>query len=644
MIRLPTNFLITAMAYCLSTPLLAATFDVVTIVDDLLIGADHSSGNIASVGDLLFIPGDSDRGFELHWTDGQTASGIDFNQDRYSFPQNLRNEDNHLYLWANLGDIPALQPTQFRFDNGQFLPVTRDQFQYYPNAPELDGWRYFTRTDDANQNRLVRINEDDVVENLNVVPDGSLYGPVGGQILIVEDLGSDGYRLRSTNGQQVVELAMFDSSIFPIIPHSYTQMDDYFLFSATGPSGNELYVTDGHDVMEMDLNDGIVRDKPLSSWPNLQGAIEQNGILYFAGNTQSGLELFATDGTSFQQLTFDDFSPKSSQFRSVNGTIVAPGDTETLLVDNRGITSSSIQANEVLQLGDQLFMSGRQDGVSGLFRTNGEEITSVDTKLETGVYSKLHGFQQDLVFEFRGETTSGVYHLTEDGTERISDGYISLHSGEYANTFFMNQYGTTQVWDGQQTTALDLGEAGYSGFYEHNGDLFVFVTTRSAAEKRRSLLRITRTDVPLGDLDYSQSLEVADVDILISKLQVGSHYHNYDLNADEQVDSQDLDLWVHDLAKTYYGDANLDGQFDSTDLVQIFTFGSYENRSADATWSTGDWNADGFFGSADLVLAFQDGGYDAGPRADRTAAVPEPSTLIMFLAASTAMFWQRQRT
>lgn len=436
---------------------------------------------------------------------------------------------------------------------------------------------------------------------------------------------------------------MFDSSIFPIIPHSYTQMDDYFLFSATGPSGNELYATDGHDVMEMDLNDGIVRDKPLSSWPNLQGAIEQNGILYFAANAQSGSELFATDGTSFQQLSFDDFSPSLSRFHSVNGTIVAPGDTETLLVDNRGITSSPIQANEVLQLGDQLFMSGRHDNVSGLFHTNGEEITSVDTKLGTGVYSQLHGFQQDLVFEFRGKTTSGVYQLTEDGTEQISDGYIGLHSGEYANTFFMNQYGTTQVWDGQQTTALDLGKDGYSGFHEHNGDLFVLVGTGSDDERRVSLLRITRTDVPLGDLDYSQSLDVADVDILVSKLQIGSQYHNYDLNADEQVDSRDLDLWVHDLAKTYYGDANLDGQFDSADLVQIFTFGSYENRSADATWSTGDWNADGLFGSADLVLAFQNGGYDAGPRAERTAAVPEPSTFIVFLAAFIAICWQRQR-
>ena len=56
------------------------------------------------------------------------------------------------------------------------------------------------------------------------------------------------------------------------------------------------------------------------------------------------------------------------------------------------------------------------------------------------------------------------------------------------------------------------------------------------------------------------------------------------------------------------GDANRDGIFDSTDLVQAFQFGLYETTQF-ATWASGDWDFDGLFDSSDLVLAFQQGNY-----------------------------------
>ncbi|MFC1758513.1 lamin tail domain-containing protein [Planctomycetota bacterium] len=54
------------------------------------------------------------------------------------------------------------------------------------------------------------------------------------------------------------------------------------------------------------------------------------------------------------------------------------------------------------------------------------------------------------------------------------------------------------------------------------------------------------------------------------------------------------------------GDANLDGVFDSADLIQIFQLGRYEDdTSTDADWASGDWNGDGKFDSTDFVFAFQ---------------------------------------
>jgi hypothetical protein len=58
---------------------------------------------------------------------------------------------------------------------------------------------------------------------------------------------------------------------------------------------------------------------------------------------------------------------------------------------------------------------------------------------------------------------------------------------------------------------------------------------------------------------------------------------------------------------------NLDGVFDSADLVFVFQRGGYESGES-AGWAEGDWNGDGLFSSADIVLAFQDGGYVRGAK------------------------------
>jgi hypothetical protein len=57
-----------------------------------------------------------------------------------------------------------------------------------------------------------------------------------------------------------------------------------------------------------------------------------------------------------------------------------------------------------------------------------------------------------------------------------------------------------------------------------------------------------------------------------------------------------------------YGDANLDGFFDSDDLVRAFQAGTYET-SQPANRSSGDWNCDGRFDSGDIVAAFKQGTY-----------------------------------
>ena len=121
----------------------------------------------------------------------------------------------------------------------------------------------------------------------------------------------------------------------------------------------------------------------------------------------------------------------------------------------------------------------------------------------------------------------------------------------------------------------------------------------------------------------------------------GEAGQEYDLNQDTLVTDQDGRVWVKDLKYTYCGDANLDLQFNSADMVQVFTAGKYETGAA-ASWAEGDWNGDRAFDTLDFVIAFEDGGYEQGPRTD-VVAVPEPSSLAQFIFGLLGLAALRRR-
>jgi hypothetical protein len=132
-----------------------------------------------------------------------------------------------------------------------------------------------------------------------------------------------------------------------------------------------------------------------------------------------------------------------------------------------------------------------------------------------------------------------------------------------------------------------------------------------------------------GDFNSDGVLSAADVDDLTSQSAGGNNPAAYDLNADALVNIGDVNIWVKDLFHSWIGDANLDKEFNSSDLVAVLGAGTYETDVA-ATWSTGDFDGSGRFDSADLVAALADGGYELGPRA-AVSAVPEPATFVTLM-------------
>ena len=150
-------------------------------------------------------------------------------------------------------------------------------------------------------------------------------------------------------------------------------------------------------------------------------------------------------------------------------------------------------------------------------------------------------------------------------------------------------------------------------------------------------MRIVRNPLP-GDFNGDDVLDASDIDQLRGDITDPK----FDLNEDGRIDQDDRAFWVSSLANTYFGDADLNGEFNSSDFAKVFLVGEYEDAIDDNSgWAEGDWDGDGDFTSGDFVAAFLDGGYERGPRP--VAAVPEPSAyLLTALALLTLSSTRRQ--
>lgn len=139
---------------------------------------------------------------------------------------------------------------------------------------------------------------------------------------------------------------------------------------------------------------------------------------------------------------------------------------------------------------------------------------------------------------------------------------------------------------------------------------------------------------PLGDFNRSGVLDITDLELLVEAIDATSH-RDFDINRDDQIDNRDLFTWITDLKKTWLADVNLDGQFDSSDLVKVFEAGKYETDQK-AVWTEGDWNFDNRFEAGDIVAAFVEGGFEKEPRQE-VVAVPESISVLPLIVVALMM-------
>lgn len=114
-----------------------------------------------------------------------------------------------------------------------------------------------------------------------------------------------------------------------------------------------------------------------------------------------------------------------------------------------------------------------------------------------------------------------------------------------------------------------------------------------------------------GASNQDGNIDATDIDVISAALRGGDTSLDFDLNRDGRFDVNDRNYLLDEILNVVPGDANLDGIFDSTDLVEVFRGGKYEDDTVgNAGWADGDWNGDGEFNTADLVAAFSTGRYD----------------------------------
>ena len=302
-----------------------------------------------------------------------------------------------------------------------------------------------------------------------------------------------------------------------------------------------------------------------------------------------------------------------------------------------------------------------------LFRSAADESPAWATPVDSGVGTSSGGWGYEYVITSGGDEFEGGGGVTSDDDIETENELMSFDFGiDVPSSFRVGIYTDQADRAGAPFTPasyrLEIDGNSAEHFMESFdllGDIYWFALSGVSAG---DVLTIYETDSgtaqagnagvtggvlfqggeigPLpGDYDMNGVVDAADIDLQAGAMKAPDpDLEKFDENGDGAVDEADRLIWVKEHAGTWVGDANLDNEFNSGDLVTVFAAGKYETGEM-ASWTEGDWNGDMAFGSGDLVSAFADGGYEQGPPA---IAVPEPSTAMLLLCVVLSLATRRR--
>ncbi|MCA9168229.1 MAG: hypothetical protein KDB23_11195, partial [Planctomycetales bacterium] len=202
-------------------------------------------------------------------------------------------------------------------------------------------------------------------------------------------------------------------------------------------------------------------------------------------------------------------------------------------------------------------------------------------------YTSSHS---QVVEQMGSPLTSDSALVTFDGTDAEPATFHLLLDGELIATssapeFSLETDFTSSSFPSRWRTVIPITGVDGTEFYREvleltdgRGDL-QFVSDLTSGKSSTGRFGGTGRIVLGGDFNGDGNFNVADIHSLTDTLRGDRPIPAFDLDNSGRVDFADLDRFVHEYLHSWFGDANLDGEFNTGDLVQVFAVGEYEDTT-----------------------------------------------------------------
>ncbi|MCA9148147.1 MAG: trypsin-like serine protease [Planctomycetales bacterium] len=391
------------------------------------------------------------------------------------------------------------------------------------------------------------------------------------------------------------------------------------------------------------------------------GAVTFPGIGTFASASGTAIQLSNPDPTLTKpadlllfQLTQDPGLPP------IQLSSVTPSVGDEVLVIGNGVNRADEQTQWNVSQRGAVWTWSETSGTGDYqgFKTTGTPTKRWGTNLVEDDETFFNEFDPDITTTLEQTTSDTVTFITEfdlDGSQ--SDDTVTTVGGSTATAYesqavVLDSGGAVFVKRDDQwlLAGITLAVEGHRNQPDATTTA-IYGDTTYYADLATYLSQI-QTKTLYGDFNGDLELTVDDLDTLGRAISLSLDDPRFDLDRDGKLTSTDYGQWVKNVYRTYVGDSNLDGEFNSADLILVLQGGQYEdNIEGNSNWATGDWDGDREFTTRDLVAALSDGGYDQGPHSGFAAetslrigrAVPEPSGICLMLIGVGALGCRRRR-